>query len=69
MTIFSEKVKRERKPVGIGFCDICLIRVFMDEDYLLKEDGQLICPDCLEELEDDSHYQGSGDRCKHRGGA
>lgn len=46
-----------KNAVGIGHCDKCDIRIFADESYYLI-DGQVLCEDCLEELDEDDDTEG-----------
>ncbi|APZ82644.1 hypothetical protein HWB07_gp126 [Bacillus phage vB_BsuM-Goe3] len=51
MGLFSERVKRERNPAGIGHCDRCDSRLFREDNYR-EVAGKILCEDCVAELDE-----------------
>lgn len=38
-----------RDAVGIGHCDLCDMRLFLDSTFVVDE-GVIYCEDCIEEM-------------------
>lgn len=42
---------KPRPDVGIGFCEVCSGRIFIDENFREEPNGDLTCSICVEEAE------------------